>query len=664
MLEQLSKTLFRRRLIYAVTLPVVLLLLLAGISIFQITRLLTALQWIDHTNRVISHANYVQKLLLDMETGLRGYQLTGEPEFLEPYEQANAIAGNAFDELEQLVSDNPSQTQHANQIQSSYEDWIRLVSPAITRRQQGQSEPLSLTRLRKQEMDLLRKQISAFITTEEHLRVQRSRRAQVTTKTVIVSSLILAFGVGSILAYFIRRLVLDVSRSYEAALASAKTEAQVAKLSAQRLEALHQIDRSILAAQSDKDLVRNALTHLKQLVPSQQVFVALFDQSSQSAQILVSSVEGNLYLSEGTTFPLQDYVPLEVLEQQQARYIKDLAAFEQRPPIYNRLLTEGIQSCLSLPLQSQGNLVGDLTLTAAVPCAFNSEARAIAQEVAAQLAIALEQSKLRGQLQSYTIQLEQRVEERTIRLQEINEELEAFTYSVSHDLRAPLRTVQGFAQALLEDYGDQLDGLGKSYIQSIIDDSVQMDTLISDLLSYSRLTRREISLQPVNLTAIVQEALHQLETQIQERQAEITIRGELPFVLAHYSTLVQVVVNLLSNAIKFVQQGTSPVIEVYAQEEMQDQQAWVKLWITDNGIGVAPEHQERIFQVFERLHGNESYTGTGIGLAIVRTVIERMGGRVGVVSQPDQGSQFWIALPKAVTTTSSSHESGSSRSTH
>lgn len=664
MLEELSNPLFRRRLIYAVTLPVVLLLLLAGVSIFQITRLLTAMQWIDHTEQVISHANYVQKLLLDMETGLRGYQLTGEPEFLEPYQQASAITGNAFDKLERLVSDNPSQTQRANQIESGYEEWNRLVAPALARQEQGQAEPLSLVRLRKQKMDLLRKQISAFIITEEHLRTQRSHKAQVTTKTVIVSSLILAFGVGSVLAYFIRRLVLNVSRSYEGALASAKTEAQVAKRSAQRLEALHQIDRSILAAQSDQDLVRNALTHLRHLVASQQVFVTLFDLSSQSAHILATSTEGDLYPYEGTTLFLQDYAPLEVLEQQQVRYVEDLAALEQCPPIYNQLLTRGSQSCLSISLQAQEGLIGDLMLTAAVPCAFDNEARAIAQEVAAQLAIALEQSKLRGQLQSYTTQLEQRVEERTIRLQEINQELEAFTYSVSHDLRAPLRTMQGFAQALLEDYGDQLDGLGESYIQSIIDDSVQMDTLISDLLSYSRLTRREISLQPVNLTAVVHEALHQLEAQVQERQAEITVRSELPSVLAHHSTLVQVIVNLLSNAIKFVQQGTPPVIEVYAQEEMQDQQTWVKLWVTDNGIGVAPEHQERIFQVFERLHGNESYTGTGIGLAIVRTGIERMRGHVGVASQPGQGSRFWIALPKPVTTIYSSNDSSSSRPTY
>ncbi|MBD1875595.1 PAS domain S-box protein [Nodosilinea sp. FACHB-131] len=251
-------------------------------------------------------------------------------------------------------------------------------------------------------------------------------------------------------------------------------------------------------------------------------------------------------------------------------------------------------------------------------------------------------------LQQLNDTLEQRVRERTAQLAETNQELEAFTYSVSHDLRAPLRTMQGFAQALLEDCGDQIEDFCKSYVDSIIDDAVQMNGLISDLLDYSRLTRTQINLQPTNLNEVVEEALKQSTAQMEEKQAQINVAAALPSVMAHRSTLIQAVINLVGNAIKFVAPTTQPQIDIFAEETYQDDVRWIRLWIVDNGIGIGPEHQERIFRVFERLHGAESYPGTGIGLAIVRKGLERMGGQAGVESQLGHGSRFWIALPGVV----------------
>jgi len=240
--------------------------------------------------------------------------------------------------------------------------------------------------------------------------------------------------------------------------------------------------------------------------------------------------------------------------------------------------------------------------------------------------------------------LEQRVEQRTAQLQETTAEMEAFTYSVSHDLRAPLRVMQGFADALQEDYGDQLDATAREYMKYITEGAVQMDVLISDLLAYSRLSRAQIQLQPVELDGVVAIALKQLNAQIQERQAEIAIDSPLPSVMAHRVTLVQVIANLIGNAIKFVEPEVHPIVQISAQVEENS----IRLWIVDNGIGIAPQHQDRIFRVFERLHGVETYPGTGIGLAIVRKGLERMGGHAGVESQLDRGSRFWIALPQAV----------------
>jgi signal transduction histidine kinase/CHASE3 domain sensor protein len=655
MVLELSQTLFRRRLIRAIALPIILLLLLSCVSIWQITQLLSALQWVDHTNQVISQAHYTQKLLLDMETGFRGYLLSGNQEFLQPYEQANAEIDSSLQELKNRVSDNPSQVQQVIQLIDRLEQWEQQIPPAIARKQRGEPEPLRDLKRRKQIMDRMRQQIAMFVTIEEQLRSQRNQTAQQTTRSVILSSLFLTVGVGVVIAYFIRGQIVRVSQIYENALhtASVKTEAAqrsaiALQRSAQRLVALHDIDRAILAAETHETLIDTALVQLRQIVPHHQAFVAEFNLEIGTAQILAGSSQSReLYPVKSTQLAIADFAIQQSLLQE-IRYIENLTTAEFCPPLLIQLRSRGLRSCLCVPLLVENTLIGELNLASTEPNAFDGEVQEIAREVGAQLAIALQQSRMRSQLQEYAAQLEQRVTQRTAQLEERNQELEAFTYSVSHDLRAPLRTIQGFAQALLEDCSDQLEEFCRSYINSIIDDTIQMNGLIGDLLAYSRLTRTHINLQPTSLNEVVDEALKQLTIQIQEQQAQIRVKLPLPQVLAHRSTLIQVVVNLISNAVKFVESNTQPQIDIFAQEEYQNDKNWIILSIVDNGIGIATEHQERVFRVFERLHGSETYPGTGIGLAIVRKGLERMGGRVGVDSQLGNGSRFWIALPKAV----------------
>jgi PAS domain S-box-containing protein len=242
--------------------------------------------------------------------------------------------------------------------------------------------------------------------------------------------------------------------------------------------------------------------------------------------------------------------------------------------------------------------------------------------------------------------LEQRILERTEQIAEANAELRAFAHTVAHDLRAPLRNIEGFSAALIEDEADRLSEEGKNYANRIGAAVVRLDRLITDLLAYSRLSRIEIRLETVHLQTVLQIALRDLETQIGETGARIDIDDALPDVLGNRAVLAQITQNLLSNAIKFVAPGVAPRIRVSGATVG----SMARLQFQDNGIGISPEHQERIFGVFERLHGQEQYPGTGIGLAIVRKGIERMGGSIAVSSRtdaPNAGTTFELTLPAA-----------------
>ncbi|BCL38598.1 CHASE3 domain-containing protein [Nostoc sp. MS1] len=648
MLLQIARVIFQRQLTRAIVLPSVLLLSFSGVSWWQVNRLISAMQWVDHTDQVISQAYRTQKLLLDIQTGSRGYILTGELDILAPYIESSPAIDAAFEKLKNLVADNPSQTQRLKELISLYQQWDRMIALAVERRRRGEVEPLPVFKVREQQMVSMRQHITAFIAVEEQLRNERSDTVRQTTQQVSATSLILTLVIGFILASFIQRQIFQVSKTYEHALRTALEQSEISQRSAQRLADLHEIDRAILSAAPDIQIIREALERLRKIAGCQQAFVVLFDFENGTAQVIRANNDDVFQLDEGITLRIEDFAAIAVLQQRQLRLIPDIAVLEQRPIILERLLAAGVHSYIAVPMRVQENLIGELSLASIGVDAFNQENQQMAREVAEQLAIAIQQSQLRQELQKYAEKLEQRVAQRTIELQEANQNLEAFNYSVSHDLRAPLRTMQGFAQALLEDYGNQLDTFGQSYLRYIADGAMQMDTLITDLLAYSRLSRSEIQMQPTDLNVVVHQAIKQIEPQIQERQAQVTVDTPLLSVMAHPATLGQVIINLLNNAIKFVKPDVSPVVKIYSQEYLQEGKSWVKLWVIDNGIGIAPEHQERIFRVFERLHGVEIYPGTGIGLAIVRKALEKMGGSCGVESQLGKGSRFWIALPKAV----------------
>jgi len=239
--------------------------------------------------------------------------------------------------------------------------------------------------------------------------------------------------------------------------------------------------------------------------------------------------------------------------------------------------------------------------------------------------------------------LDDRVNERTRKLQETISELEAFSYSISHDLRAPLRSMQGYAHALLEDYGARLDDQGRKFLTKISSGAARLDLLVQDILAYSRIAKGQITLQTVSPEAIIRDVV---DTYPHLRdKASITINSPLPAVCAHPAYLTQCVSNLLGNAVKFVAPGVQPRVTIWAEPEPGTD--YVRLCFEDNGIGIAPEHFRDIFEIFGRVNANHLYEGTGIGLAIVRKAAERMGGTAAVTSELGKGSRFWLSLRRA-----------------
>jgi PAS domain S-box-containing protein len=252
-----------------------------------------------------------------------------------------------------------------------------------------------------------------------------------------------------------------------------------------------------------------------------------------------------------------------------------------------------------------------------------------------------ELERAHAELASRASHLERMVAERTVHLQQTIAELEGVSYSLSHDMRAPLRTIRSFSQIVLADAGEKLGAQEKELLQKSINAAGRLDRLIQDVLIYSRISRESIQLGRVEVEPLLRQIIDE-RPEFQPPNAVILIQTPLEPVRGHEAYLTQCITNLLDNAVKFVAPGAKPRVRVWS-ESKGDQ---VRLWFEDNGIGISKDAQERMFGIFQRIHDEKTYPGTGIGLAIVRKAVERMDGAAGVESQPGLGSRFWLQLPR------------------
>lgn len=412
------------------------------------------------------------------------------------------------------------------------------------------------------------------------------------------------------------------------------------ELQNQRLQTLRQIDTAILAADSVENIINAALGRLCKLIECQCACVVLMDQGAHTAQVFSLNLKDESpRLTRMSVADVMASSLIRILSNDQPSLINEPDTLSELSSVLPTLVEEGLHSLCLLPLRVHGDLVGMFGMASSVPSFFDEDKVAIGREVTNQIAIAIAQNNLLTTLRALNAELEARVAERTAQLEAINKELEAFSYSVSHDLRAPLRIVDGFSKALVNRYWDALDDEGRSYLTRIRENTRRMGQLIDDLLALSRITRQEMKWEHVDLSHMVRAIAEELRAQAPERCIDFEIEDQLE-AWGDTGLLRILFYNLLDNACKFTSKCTQAVI-CFGKVRDESQATF---FVRDNGVGFDMAYADKLFGAFQRLHSANEFPGSGIGLATVQRIIYRHGGRIWAEAEVNKGATFYFTL--------------------
>lgn len=606
-----DSTRFSRTLRSAIFWPVGIIFVTALLLLLFIFELFKVVQLSDHSYQVLAQTRICETLVVSTQNDVRGYLLTGDPAFVQSYQANRDQIDGAFAGLATLVQDNPEQVIRADDLIQAKDTWLEHAKTMLSHRTQNISINTDWVMMGKTLIDGIRAKFDKFTAVEESLRDDRLYRLRQMKRALAYGGGGLVIVLALTVAHIVNKQMMALAANYRVALNTIE----------QRHAALA---RSEADLEGQKEWLRVTLTSIGDgvIVTDPEGRVVLMNHESErlTGWTNVEALHHPLsavfkIVNETTRLPVEDLVGHILLEK------KKIAVADNTLLISRAGHEWPIEDSAAPICDIRGNVLG-------VVVVFHD---------------ATQKRQAQISLMAYSAELEKKVADRTMTLQQTIEELEAFSYTVSHDLRSPLRAMQGFAEAVLEDYGGKLDETGKNYLERIRNAAGRLDKLIQDLLFYTRMSRQETPLEPVDLKKLIRETIES-NPALSPLTAQIRVEGDIPAVMGRESALIQVVSNLLNNAVKFISQGTVPQIRVWGEDRGKQ----FRLWIEDNGIGISPKDHERIFQMFVQMNSPQLYGGTGIGLAIVKKAMQTMHGSVDVESVEGSGSRFWIELDKAV----------------
>ncbi|MEE9459134.1 MAG: ATP-binding protein, partial [Candidatus Bathyarchaeia archaeon] len=405
------------------------------------------------------------------------------------------------------------------------------------------------------------------------------------------------------------------------------------------LKTVNNISNYILQAKNELELFKEVCNSIQQLKDIKFVWIGLVEEGSFDMKPAAFAGFEDGYISS-TRITKDDSKygmgPAGIaMKTNKPVVIEDIRTDKRFVPWKKEALKRGYASTLALPMKHEEHTIGSLMVYSEKKDVFEDEEVRFFSQIADNLAIGVRSERHRKRREQAEKQLEKVVKN----LKRSNIDLEQFAYVASHDLQEPLRMVTSYVQLIEKRYKDKLDNDANEFISYATNGTKLMQSLINDLLMFSRVETRGKTFHPTDCSAVLDQVITNLQIVIEENGVVIT-RDALPTVLADANQLIRLFQNFISNAVKF-RSKESPQIHISAKKKKNE---WI-FSVRDNGIGIAPEYFERIFVIFQRLHGREEYPGTGIGLAVSKRIVERHGGRIWVESEPGKGSTFYFTIP-------------------
>jgi PAS domain S-box-containing protein len=611
--------------------------------------------WVAHTYAVMDAIELTCKHVSEVEISARTFALTGQDSSLPQYESAKGAVVQDQDALRSLTSDNPKQQRRLDVLEPQLRSAVKLVETMVVKRRQLQADPGASEILQAERL------MNVVLATGQEMRAEEmqllSRRTQKTKAGRWFTDFVILVGifVGAGLLALAR---LAINHEIDAS-ARGREELKISNASLEQ-----RVEQRTTALQSEiteRKLAKQALaTQAEELARSQQ---ALEIQTLMLQSVLDSMTEGLAAVDEQGKFVIWNAAAEKIL----GMGATDLPSPEWTGH-YGLFLPDTVTPFPTEQLPVLRAIRGEVSTTemfvrnGRMPQGAWIEISAgprkgadgvVCGGVAAFRDVTLRKTD-QQEIQKLNDELEQRVVERTAQLETANKELEAFSYSVSHDLRAPLRHIGGFSKLLVEEFGSTLDPDAQHYVERIQSGTQKMGVLVDELLNLARVGRHTMSLQPARLNSIVAEVIAILEPDSQGRQVEWAI-ADLPAVTCDPVLVKQVFQNLLSNALKFIRPragadgsaraGTpGPPLHAVIEVSHKEKDGQPVFMVRDNGVGFSMKYVDKLFGVFQRLHSAEEFEGTGIGLVTVQRIVHKHGGRVWAEGEPDKGAAFYFTL--------------------